>query len=442
MTYEAVNKAGDETLITLAQSSWNRDDWIISTWGKSSLMGWSADNVTQPGDGTIRMVLDRSDGATPYDGAEFQSAVRATYGTWSWLAKAPVLPEGVVFAMFTYKAFHQTQDWIEFDFEFVKGDTTRVELNVHMLDADGRHVMQAQSNADGPYTVDLGFDAAEGFHLYEIEVMEDRADFRIDGAVVGSFGAEDMPGNTWYAGVMKSYTSVWAVTPNMEGWAGQFAYPDQPVEAVIAGLGTPVDPLEVVSLNTPPGWDVILADLEHAIAEEALGTGGDDRFLIYHDLDAETGRSFLTGEGDDFVKAGNGDDVIFGGAGNDQLRGGGGNDIIVGGDGADSLQGNDGDDLIFVGSGDRVDGGAGADTFVFTDMLEDYVMMCNLDIAGGDRIDVSLLGISADQISLRQVKMWTLIQFAPEGDTAEIAMAATGEALDVQAFVDAGAFVF
>jgi beta-glucanase (GH16 family) len=40
--------------------------------------------------------------------------------------------DGAVFGMFTYRADHFNDPWIEFDFEFVGADTTKVRLNIHM----------------------------------------------------------------------------------------------------------------------------------------------------------------------------------------------------------------------------------------------------------------------------------------------------------------------
>lgn len=102
----------------------------------------------------------------------------------------------------------------------------------------------------------------------------------------------------------------------------------------------------------------------------------------------------LGGNGDDIIDTGNGDDVVFGDAGEDSILGRGGDDVLYGGEGfdtlkggagndtivgyydgsedgifqaadlldPDSLVGGDGNDEFYAGSGDTVNGGAGADT--------------------------------------------------------------------------------
>lgn len=82
---------------------------------------------------------------------------------------------------------------------------------------------------------------------------------------------------------------------------------------------------------------------------------------------------------------GNFNDVIFGGLGNDTLNGNGGNDTMSAGSGNDVLDGGNNNDVLT--------GGAGNDIFVFgsdraygTDTITDFT--------AGDRIDVSLLGIT------------------------------------------------
>lgn len=86
------------------------------------------------------------------------------------------------------------------------------------------------------------------------------------------------------------------------------------------------------------------------------------------------------GAGADTLQGGEGRDEIFGGAGDDSLNGGGGADTLHGGDGNDTLQGGGagpgqldeldggaGDDQIFLAPDAVATGGAGADTFIFSE---------------------------------------------------------------------------
>ena len=133
--------------------------------------------------------------------------------------------------------------------------------------------------------------------------------------------------------------------------------------------------------------------------------------------------SITTGDGDDVIRGSQGDDGLFGGNGNDDLDGGEGNDRLFGGAGRDQIrggQGNDqlsgdignddidggagndrllggvGDDTIRTGTGtDLVSGGRGADTFVFG-QSEGTTQVIDFNVAGGDRVDVSGLGLTAE----------------------------------------------
>lgn len=217
-------------------------DWIVSDWpaGQSSILHWSSANV-RLGEEGIDFVLDRNPAAEvgaetrPYLGGEVQSKGVAETGVWSWRARAPKMVEGAVFGMFLYRADHEKHPWREYDIEFVGGGTTEVELNIHFEDASGRHV----SLLGGPKKVDLGFDAAEGFHDYEIEVKPERAIFRIDGKVVGEFGPADVEGSVWSMGPLRSFVDLWAVQPAQAGWAGVWDFDGVPLTATLEAVSLP-----------------------------------------------------------------------------------------------------------------------------------------------------------------------------------------------------------
>src|SRR5207248_8820825 len=69
--------------------------------------------------------------------------------------------------------------------------------------------------------------------------------------------------------------------------------------------------------------------------------------------------------GSDSLVGTSGDDSINGLDGNDAIDGLDGNDTIDGGNGSDSIYGRAGNDVLICGDGDTIEGGAGADTFVF-----------------------------------------------------------------------------
>lgn len=384
-------------LYTLGQSK-TPDSWLVSEWGagQSNIMQWSKDNVRVASDGDIELVLDRAPaGSTrPYQGGEIQGSTIATTGTWSWTAQAPEMVPGAVFGMFTYKADWQNQPWVEFDFEFVGGDPTKVQLAIHMENPAGQHIVLKPEAAQRAI-VDLGFDASKGMHTYEVSVTETNATFYVDGKVVGTFSGADMPGGVWQIGPMLSYVDLWAVAKGQEQWAGKWTAPDEPLVASIAGADirpgafgsayvppapvvtpeepvvvpepeepeqpvdpapepveptppvTPQEPVVVPPVVAPPPTPTPPKTVESGVSH-TLANGVDNLTL--------TGRGYINGTGND------GHNTIIGNAVSNTLTGGAGNDSLYGGGGNDKLYGGSGNDTLFLDAGsDTLDGGAGVD---------------------------------------------------------------------------------
>lgn len=281
-------KTGSGPAINLVELGGEYSDttWLISDWdaGQSNLMQWSPDNVRVTEDGAVELTLgSAADGSgRPYQGGEVQSSAVAETGTWSWLAQAPQMQEGAVFGMFLYQEDWQNDPWLEFDFEFVGSDTTKVELNVHMHDANGNHIMLA----DGPFVVDLGFDAAEGTHLYEVELTGTEAIFTINGEHVATFDASDMPDNTWYSGNVRSFVDLWAVEPGQSGWAGDWNYSGEEMVGRIEGVGLPSDPIDAPRADT---LEVVAApEVEAAAEDDDIATETDDVIASDEATDTDT----------------------------------------------------------------------------------------------------------------------------------------------------------
>uniref|UniRef100_UPI00396CE63E family 16 glycosylhydrolase n=1 Tax=Paracoccus sp. TaxID=267 RepID=UPI00396CE63E len=327
--------------------SYGADGWLMSEWpaGQSSILQWSPDNVRVAADGGIELVLGRAPAGSdhPYQAGEVQSAQEATTGTWGWTVQAPEMAPGAVFGLFTYKSDWENQPWVEFDFEFVGADTTRVQLNIHMLNAAGEHVTLDQHGLK-PVFIDLGFDASEGVHTYEVTVTEEKGVFYIDGKVVGEFTGANMPGGVWSIGPMKSYINLWSVQPEQEIWAGVWTDPGEPLVARILGAEVRpgeygssygIDPEASIAMPTDPADP----DPTEEVDTDGTITTFSERSHVLPD--------HVT----NLVLTGSMDTQGTGNALDNRLTGNAGNNILDGGPGADTMEGGAGDDTYIVDNG-------------------------------------------------------------------------------------------
>jgi beta-glucanase (GH16 family) len=230
------------------------EGWRVSNWnaGQSSILKWSPSNVRTTSTGAVELVLCAAPPGSerPYLSGSVQSVEKATTGTWTWTTQVPELVSGSVYGLFTYRADHFNDPWIEFDMEFLGKDAgdfdgdgdidvTKVRLNIHMeyVDVSGQTKKVSLQEANGwqPIIVDLGFDATEGLHTYDIVVTETEAIFLVDGAVVGRFDAQDM-GGVWTSGEMRGVTNLWCADPSLERWAGTWTDPGKPLVATVSAM--------------------------------------------------------------------------------------------------------------------------------------------------------------------------------------------------------------
>lgn len=342
----------DPTPVDPTPTPTNPEDlYIVSDWpaGQTSRIQWSPDNVVFHDDGTFDLILRESpEGAQrPYTSGEVASVETATYGKWEWQVQIPEMVSGSVFGMFLYQADHRSRR-LEYDIEFVGDDTRSLEINIHMQDEAGhKHFM-----IGGPITVDLPFDAAQGMHSYEIEVLENQVVFRVDGEEIGRYGPEDMPQGVWRTGEMRAYTDLWAVNPGgQEYWAGVWPNPTEPLVAKVGLMDGPADngplPDPVPEPEPVPDGTILGTDGD----DELVGTDGDDR------IDALGG--------DDVIRPGAGNDTVFGGDGDDRILHSPGNNVIDGGAGEDWLvitaRGNS---VIDLAKTTAQNTGMGNDTFI------------------------------------------------------------------------------
>ncbi len=386
------------------------DSWLVSTWaaGQTGNMNWSSDNVNRAADGSVNLTLGAAPaGSTrPYSGGEIQSNEVATTGTWTWVAQAPKMQDGAVFGLFTYKANYQTQPWVEFDFEFVGKDTTKVQLNIHMENASGQHISLDQA-IGRPVIVDLGFDASQGKHTYEVSVTTSGATFYVDGNVVGEYGPQNMPGGVWQIGPQKSFVDLWSVSPGQESWAGSWNYNGTPIVGNLDGFD--IRPNEYGSEYVASDTGIVTPA---PVADPSLLTGdGGDNFLT-----GTIANETLNGNsGNDTLDGGGGHDRVYGGEGNDMLFASLGDSILDGGNGTDwlSFAGATGASVDLrvltaqtTGYGvntitniENLSGGAGANSFVGNDFANHFVGQAGDDrFKGNGGVDTLDGGAGNDQL--------------------------------------------
>ena len=114
---------------------------------------------------------------TGYLGAEYRTDVKRSYGYYAVCMK-PAKGSGLVSSFFTYT---NNPRWDEIDIEFLGKDTTKVQFNYY-TDGVGNHEK----------LYDLGFDAAEDFHVYAFEWKPDSITWYVDGVAVYSVN-QDIP---------------------------------------------------------------------------------------------------------------------------------------------------------------------------------------------------------------------------------------------------------
>ena len=149
-----------------ASNGWSNGSMFNVTWRKANVtfenerMQLMIDNDTKPKNGI------------PYSGGEVRSKDFYGYGKYEVSMKA-VKNDGIVNSFFTYTGPTDKNPWDEIDIEFLGKDTTKVQFN-YFTNGRGNH----------EYIHDLGFDAAEDFHVYGFEWYEDKIIWYVDGEAV------------------------------------------------------------------------------------------------------------------------------------------------------------------------------------------------------------------------------------------------------------------
>ncbi|MEO1240142.1 MAG: family 16 glycosylhydrolase [Pseudomonadota bacterium] len=164
---------------------------------------WSRDNFTfEPGTVTLELNGTDADGKR-FTGAEFKTRRKFHYGRYE-VRMTPSGETGALSSFFVYTGPYFDDPKSEIDFEFVGEDTTKVLLTYHTPDG-----------SDGEF-FDLGFDAAEGEHLYAFEWAPNSITWFVDDVEVrhverGDIGLPPAPGQI--------YMSIWTGSSAFTGVA-------------------------------------------------------------------------------------------------------------------------------------------------------------------------------------------------------------------------------
>lgn len=165
-----------------------------------------------------QVVLSLSD--TPASGkrhasGELRSKDRVGYGRVEGRIRA-ARASGVVTSFITYTGPEENTPHDEIDFEFLGKATGKVQLNYFVGGKGGHEKL-----------IDLGFDAAAGFHDYAFEWAPDGIAWFVDGREVHRVTAANgpLPANAGHV-----IANVWPAA-GADVWSGPFTYPGSPITA-------------------------------------------------------------------------------------------------------------------------------------------------------------------------------------------------------------------
>ncbi len=186
-------------------------DWYVSTYKvkkKSFRTLWSRDALRHdPKDGALVLTLAPALPSTGkyHASGEVQRRQPTLYGRYEVVMTA-ARGEGIISSFFTYTGPYFKTQHDEIDFEFLGRDTTKVWVNRFV---DGKKL-------PGQW-LDLGFDAAEGPHLYAFDWQPDSLTWFADGReLLRVTAAEaDIP-----ATPQKIYFNVWGGGKGQANWSG------------------------------------------------------------------------------------------------------------------------------------------------------------------------------------------------------------------------------
>jgi endo-1,3-1,4-beta-glycanase ExoK len=188
------------------QGLWHKaNNW---TNGDPFYCGWRADHVSFEDGKMVLTLTDTPSSGRPYTSGEYRSNDFYGFGSLEASIKA-ARGDGLVTSMFFYTGPLDNNPWDEIDMEILGKDTTKMQTNYYTNGVGGKEVV-----------IDLGFDAAEGFHSYRIQWEEDKIVWYVNNKEVhsedGSKGAlPSTPG--------RIMMNLWPGT-GVDGWLKPFTY--------------------------------------------------------------------------------------------------------------------------------------------------------------------------------------------------------------------------
>ncbi|HTQ06163.1 MAG TPA: glycoside hydrolase family 16 protein [Polyangiaceae bacterium] len=176
---------------------------------------------------TISLTAAPSGATKPYLGVEMRSAKTLTYGKVSARMRFAT-GSGVVSGLVLFYTPYPNCDWNEIDIEHLGKSSNTSQLNAQVfLGTPDPNCTASVTPTQDPQIVDLGFDAENDFHLYDIEWTPSGVNYYADGVLL----------RTWTANIDRLklpetiLLTIWASTS--ADWAGPLTSTSAPASADI-----------------------------------------------------------------------------------------------------------------------------------------------------------------------------------------------------------------
>ena len=191
---------------------WERADGWSNGYGYGC--GWTADSVVFEGGAMSLLLKEGKTRDRDMTCGEYRTREHFGYGRYATSMKA-AKGDGVISAFFLYTGPPFDDPWHETTVEILGRDTTRVQFTYFI---DGKQHAK---------TIELGFDAAEGFHTYAFDWGPDEIRWYVDDDLVHVSKAGDQPLPSKPGRI---YAHLWN-GDGLEAWSGKFDYRGEPISA-------------------------------------------------------------------------------------------------------------------------------------------------------------------------------------------------------------------